>query len=177
METYLINGKTYQRLVEKQSKKPKAFSKLYATMALIGGFESLYGLQGTVGSNKPANNGISDETLIKEFELIQNKKSQLSRNQRDFIEHKFNQNFKEVFISEEYKYVLKIVLPVKSEEIPKVLYFDKNNWFLTKNPEEATRYKSETEERYLVDLISLKSNVSEKAVIWLVELSQEKQSL
>lgn len=31
--------------------------------------------------------------LVKEFELIQNKKSKLSRRNRDWVEHQFHQNF------------------------------------------------------------------------------------
>jgi len=84
--------------------------------------------------------------IIAEFELIQNKKSKLSRSERDSVEYRFNKRFKEVFVSPEYKFIIKI----QNEQ--DTFYFDQINFLLITNPNEATRYLDENDPRYIKDL-------------------------
>jgi hypothetical protein len=84
-----INGKKYIEIERPQEKKySKSFSKLYM-MAMIFG-----GMCGNSG------NTINKETpkvdIIKEFELIQQKKSKLSKSNRDWVENQFLNKFREI---------------------------------------------------------------------------------
>jgi heme oxygenase len=88
-----INGKIYERKPMVQNNTPKMTSKM-AAFLMMGMVLS--------GVNIGGNN-ISKELenidIIKEFGLIQLKKSNLSRSKRDWVVYQFNKHFYEVLSS------------------------------------------------------------------------------
>ena len=81
-----INGVWY-----KPKSKPNNFNKLYTTLAIM----SVY--SGGMFLNKRSKTKINSEIdLIKEYSLILDKKSNLSRSERKYIEIEFNKNFEKV---------------------------------------------------------------------------------
>ena len=80
-----IKGIKYKQ-IEKQPRKPLS-KGVQSLMMLAGVFGGLYGFGTTYTRKRPYVN------IIKEFELIQNKKSKLPRNDRDWVVFKFHQNF------------------------------------------------------------------------------------
>lgn len=73
-----INGLKYR---QKETKKPsKNFVKLVSMAQIFGGL-------------KLQNNNIQGVNIVEEFKLIQEKKSKLSRTQRDSVIFQFNRNF------------------------------------------------------------------------------------
>lgn len=79
-----INGIKYQSI--EKPKRPKMSGKLASIMAMaqmFGGYE--------IGSKKDPERPQVD--IVKEYELIQNKKSLLSKNQRDWVVYQFESNF------------------------------------------------------------------------------------
>lgn len=84
MQEIEINGKKYVPI--KKEKKPKSNVKLGYLLAVYGGITLDF-------SNSYKNKKID---IVKEFELIQQKKSKLSRSQRDAVERDFNKKYKEL---------------------------------------------------------------------------------
>lgn len=80
-----INGIKYKK-IEKQQRKPlsKNAQKLLIMAAAFGGLD--LGL---------SNKNMPNVDIIKEFGLIQNKKSSLSRKERDYVVFKFNQIYEQ----------------------------------------------------------------------------------
>jgi len=70
--------------------KPKGYrgyGKLYSIMAM----GMMFGGQGMVGTSKEPDRPNVD--IVKEYELIQNRKSLLSKSQRDWVEYMFNKSY------------------------------------------------------------------------------------
>jgi hypothetical protein len=82
-----LNGKKYKRIEKKKTRMPELPPILMMMMSLMaGGME--YG-----GRREPEMPSVN---IVKEFQLIQQKKSKLSKSQRDRVEHQFNSKFYEV---------------------------------------------------------------------------------
>ena len=81
-----INGTKY---IERQAEKPN--SRLGGKMGLLLGMAAMFG--GMMGDIKEPER--PDVNIVEEYKLIQQKKSQLSRSQRDWVEYTFNKHFKE----------------------------------------------------------------------------------
>ena len=79
-----INGKQYEERPKKAS--PKMSSFMAATILLAGGMSGLY----------REDKGFSNIDIVKEFGLIQQKKSNLSKQKRDWVIYQFNKNFIEL---------------------------------------------------------------------------------
>lgn len=76
-----INGLKYR---QKETKKPsKNFVKLVSMAKIFGGL-------------KLPNSNIEGVNIVEEFRLIQEKKSKLSRTQRDSIIYQFNRHYEMV---------------------------------------------------------------------------------
>lgn len=89
-ETYIIeiNGKKYRKREQKTSKGSRAlFNVMAMTMAMTGGV----GMPGLGSERKRPN-----VDIIQEFELIQNKESNLSRNDRDWVCNQFKYLYEEI---------------------------------------------------------------------------------
>jgi len=87
-----INGKHYQYIEPEAGNRPPINSKLGMMLMAFGLF--------TVGLEGPSASGRRKEPfngdIVKEFELIQQKKSLLSRSQRDSVVYQFNRMFREI---------------------------------------------------------------------------------
>ena len=81
-----INGKKYKRIENKKTRMPE-LPPILMMMSLMAGIME-YG-----GRRKPEMPSVN---IVKEFQLIQQKKSKLSKSQRDRVEQQFNSNFYEV---------------------------------------------------------------------------------
>ena len=76
----IINGIEYE-----ERHKPTATSARYAPYLMM--------MMAMYGGLKTKHKGMPDYNLIEEFELIQNKKSKLSRAQREHVIKHFNRTF------------------------------------------------------------------------------------
>lgn len=88
METITINGKNYKQVERKSSKLGSKMSTMLLTYALVAA--------GSIGS---ANRTITEKPkldIVKEYELILQFKSKLSRAQREYVKKTFNRNFVEI---------------------------------------------------------------------------------
>jgi hypothetical protein len=84
-----INGQKYVRLPEKKS---KSFSPIIQEALMMEyAFSSIY-----IGQNTKRPRERPRVDIVKEFELIQQKKSKLSRSDRDWVVKVFNENFVKV---------------------------------------------------------------------------------
>ncbi len=83
-----VNGVEYERIQHKQPKGNRTASKWLMAAAMLAAPMMNYG-----GSNY-SRSLPSNIDIVKEFELIQQKKSKLSKWERDQVVHIFNQNFK-----------------------------------------------------------------------------------
>jgi len=85
-----INGTKY---IERQAEKPN--SRLGGKMGLLLGMAAMFGgmMGDMMGDIKEPER--PDVNIVEEYKLIQQKKSQLSRSQRDWVEYTFNKHFKE----------------------------------------------------------------------------------
>ena len=90
METVNINGVNYEK-IELNRNSNRAYSRIVqiAAMAASFGAMDMYGNQ----YERKLPEGIN---IVKEFELIQQKKSRLSKWERDAVEVVFNRNYKKV---------------------------------------------------------------------------------
>ena len=79
-----INGLEYQ-----QKQKPKKDSRFNS---LIIGASIMFGAQGSVGTSKIEREN-PKVNLIEEYKLIQEKKSNLSRRDREWVIFQFNRNY------------------------------------------------------------------------------------
>jgi hypothetical protein len=88
--TIEINGKQYLP-IEREEKKKKSFLNGKMGLMLMA-----YGMVGAgmCGSSRTVERPQVD--IVKEFGLIEQKKSQLTRSQRDWVCQQFRRNFKEV---------------------------------------------------------------------------------
>ncbi|WP_424002517.1 hypothetical protein [Maribacter sp. IgM3_T14_3] len=84
-----INGIRYAE-IEKQPKKQMSRS-MTRVMMMAAMFDGMAGNGSGGGTRKRPN-----VDLIKEFELIQQKKSKLPRNDRDWVVFQFNKRFKQI---------------------------------------------------------------------------------
>lgn len=83
----IINGIEYEKIVYQAKKQPKVSAYTAALMMIYGG-----GMLGTIKRNRSVDNtGIEAE-----FELIQQKKSKLSRSEREAVIARFNKIYKPV---------------------------------------------------------------------------------
>jgi|LakMenE01Jun11ns_1017448.scaffolds.fasta_scaffold7259039_1 hypothetical protein len=92
-----INGKNYEQKQIAQNNTPKMSSKM-AAFLMMG--MVLSGMDMGGGSN--LNKELADIDIVKEFELIQLKKSNLSREKRNWVVCQFNKHFVEVVPSNNY---------------------------------------------------------------------------
>jgi hypothetical protein len=83
-----INGIKYAE-IEKQPKK-----QMSSSMARVVMMATMFGAMG--GSEVSKTRERPSVDLIKEFELVQQKKSNLSRNDRDWVVFQFNKRFKQL---------------------------------------------------------------------------------
>lgn len=81
-----INGIKYQKIEKQKAKNSKTMSKLLMMAAMFGG------LDGVGGKPRQRPNVILEE----EYGLIQEKKSKLSRNDRDWVVYQFERQYKRV---------------------------------------------------------------------------------
>lgn len=79
-----VNGIKYQ-----EKKKPKVSKKLHSIMLLTYAMGGMYG-SGEKERERPK------VDIIKEYGLIQQKKSDLTKSQRDWVEYEFNKNFEKI---------------------------------------------------------------------------------
>lgn len=87
-----INGIKYQ---QKEQPKRKPMSKLMMSLMVMAEMANSFGMYGQYGkSNQQKETPKVD--LIKEYELIQQKKSNLSKSQRDWVVWQFEKNFERV---------------------------------------------------------------------------------
>ncbi len=92
MEKLIINGIEYERIQHETKPSRKGTSRMLALasmMAMMGGAGMM-----DYGSSSYSRGLPSNIDIVKEFELIQQKKSNLSKWERDQVVHIFNQNFK-----------------------------------------------------------------------------------
>lgn len=85
-----INGVKYQ---QKEQPKRKPMSKALITMMLMGEMAGGFGIGG--GSRQKETPNVD---IIKEYGLIQQKKSGLSKSQRDWVVWQFEKNFEPIKI-------------------------------------------------------------------------------
>jgi len=83
MNTIEINGRTYK---ERVIDSPKMSKTLNTIMLMAYGF----------GMPQIKHNRHPNINIVKEFELIQQKKSNLSKSKRDWVERQFHSNFEEI---------------------------------------------------------------------------------
>ena len=83
-----INGIKYQRK-EQNISQPKKYSKSFS---MLYGMAMMFSAQGSLGTSR-YERLTPKVDLIKEFELIQLKKSLLSKKDRDWVVSQFNRNF------------------------------------------------------------------------------------
>jgi hypothetical protein len=83
-----INGIKYQEIKREPYKPSKAVSRVMTMAMMIGGLDCFSG-----GSTPKTRHSID---LVKEYELIQQKKSNLTKRQRDQIEWRFNRQYERV---------------------------------------------------------------------------------
>lgn len=93
METLEINGIQYQ--VKKQSSKPRMSRHLSMVVQIAQMFS---GFQGTRTSSGGKVEGYGMVEIVREVALIQKKKSNLTKSQRDWCEYQFNKVFEKVEI-------------------------------------------------------------------------------
>ena len=85
-----ILGKNYIEKPRSRSKS-KSYSELSPLMMMAAAFQLLYPIYGDKKEKvRPKVN------ILTEFELIQQKKSKLSKSNRDWVEYMFHKNFIEV---------------------------------------------------------------------------------
>ena len=84
-----INGVKYQPKQTQQT-SPKKTSK---SLTMLYGMAMMFGSQGSVGSSKHVKQMLSKVELVKEYELIQQKKSSLSRKHREGVIYQFERTF------------------------------------------------------------------------------------
>jgi hypothetical protein len=156
-----VNGRTYQLRESVEVKKKPINSKtkrILATMMLMSGITGMYdfGYQGKTSPIKNSENSIN--FMIDEFSLIENKKSQLSRKHRDSVKATFHRQFYEVFVSPEYKYIIKFVRK-NTDGSEKVMYYNAPMHQLNFDPEVATRYIDGDDPRYQADMKKLVNSI------------------
>ena len=83
-----INGKKYQKIEREEKKHSKPFSEIYMTAMMFSGMYD--------GLNRTYKRETPKVDIVQEFELIQQKKSKLSKSQRDWVENQFLNNFREI---------------------------------------------------------------------------------
>lgn len=83
-----INGLKYQQI--EQNTQQTARSSRMSTMLM--GIAMMFGGQGILGNSKPQRQ-TPKVNLVEEFRLIQEKKSKLSKKDRDWVVFQFNRNF------------------------------------------------------------------------------------
>ena len=88
MNTIEINGIKYQ---QKEHEKRKPMSKTLMALMVMSEMANGYGMY---GNSKPKENPKVD--IVKEFGLIQQKKSNLSKSERDWVVWQFERNFERV---------------------------------------------------------------------------------
>ena len=94
MEVFEINGKTYEKIVkDPQQKKSHGSSRM---MSMLMPYMMMASMMYGGGSAKEKSR--PDVDIVEEFALIQQKKSKLSKSERDWVEKMFHKNFKEVQI-------------------------------------------------------------------------------
>ena len=88
-----INGKKYRRIEPKTKKEsPASTSRMLGIAMMMAISFSMYG-----GSTRRGYESERPQVdIVKEFELIEQKKSFLSSNQRRWVVQQFHKNFKEV---------------------------------------------------------------------------------
>lgn len=82
-----INGVIYRKVEIKQPVMAPAIGRIMMMAAMYGG---MYGMLGSKPKSRPTVN------LVEEYKLIQQKKSELSRNDRDWVIGLFNREYKRV---------------------------------------------------------------------------------
>lgn len=82
-----VNGIRYQRIEREPKPQSKALSTLVLMSVLMGG---------GVSSFTDRSNNYPKVDIVEEYKLIQQKKSNLSRRERNWVEYQFERNFKRV---------------------------------------------------------------------------------
>lgn len=82
-----IKGKTYRSKEQPEKKMSHGMAKILMMATMFGG------MSGYGGKSEPERPKVD---IVKEYELILDKKSKLSKSQRDWVEWQFNKNFIEV---------------------------------------------------------------------------------
>ena len=83
-----INGKKYQKIERKEKQYSGSMPKMMMMAMMFMSMHTM--LNGSRSKETPK------VDIVKEFELIQQKKSKLSKSQRDWVENQFLNNFREI---------------------------------------------------------------------------------
>ena len=81
----IINGIEYEAIPKKSTQHTGMSAYLSFMLGIYGGMFT---------SNKPKTKSLPTPNIIGEFELIQNKKSNLSRSEREMVIREFNRHFR-----------------------------------------------------------------------------------
>ena len=88
-----INGIKYSKNEKPIQKTSKGISTLLSMALMIGaGLE--FAARGNLGTSKVRQSQMSEQNLIEEYGLIQQKKSKLSSKQREWVVYKFGLQYK-----------------------------------------------------------------------------------
>jgi len=87
MNTIEVNGVLYEPVPKKTSDHSSKMVKMLMASAMMSSY-----LMGGRDHKKPT----PDVNIIDEFGLIQNKKSKLSRSEREWVVYQFHKNYREV---------------------------------------------------------------------------------
>lgn len=90
MEIVEVNGVKYQRIPKEEKQQSRLTSQWMMMAMALGGLPGMYGMGGNRSSSGP------DVDIVNEYTLIRQKKSNLSRKERDWVVYTFEKNFKKV---------------------------------------------------------------------------------
>lgn len=87
-----VMGQKYESV---ETCSPKRHSKSMGLVLMAAVLAEPYNI-GYLSSSRPRERSVDVPDLVREFELIQQKKSKLSSKEREAVVHKFNRTFKKV---------------------------------------------------------------------------------
>lgn len=92
-----INGVKYRSKEATEGKSKRLpMSKTMMSLMVMAGMAQSFGMYGEVGTKEKKEKETPDVNIIKEYGLIQQKKSRLSKSQRDWVVWQFEKNFERI---------------------------------------------------------------------------------
>jgi hypothetical protein len=91
MNVFEVNGITYTEKPVKKSSYPGGYSKILTTMLAFGFLSGGYPF-----SQKSSSQKTPETDIVKEYGLIQQKKSSLTRREREYVVYQFEKTFQKV---------------------------------------------------------------------------------